>query len=112
VVQSPSRALDLQLPYMNPFPGPRSVLLLDNCSIHHTEEVMRVCLQAGVVLKYLEPYDPTSMPVEIAFRCMKQWLRHNRELISNQPAKVQIRLAMRAVGCRASWVAFHESGYL
>ena len=23
------------LPFMNPFPGPRSVLLLDNCTIHH-----------------------------------------------------------------------------
>lgn len=24
---------------MNPYPGPRSVLVLDNCRIHHTDEI-------------------------------------------------------------------------
>jgi hypothetical protein len=28
-----------QIPLTNPYPGPRSVLVLDNCSIHHTEDV-------------------------------------------------------------------------
>ncbi|KAG2351430.1 hypothetical protein BDR07DRAFT_1319566, partial [Suillus spraguei] len=27
----------LLLPYMNPFPAERSVLVLDNCRIHHNE---------------------------------------------------------------------------
>lgn len=26
-------------PQLNPFPGKRSVVLMDNCSIHHDEEV-------------------------------------------------------------------------
>ena len=29
----------LQLPLSNPYPGPRSVLILDNCPLHHIEEV-------------------------------------------------------------------------
>jgi hypothetical protein len=29
----------LQIPLSNPYPGPRSVLILDNCNIHHSEEV-------------------------------------------------------------------------
>ena len=77
---------------MNPFPADRSVLLLDNCSIHHTYEVLQVCHQAGVIVKFLEPYDPGSMPVEIAYRCMKGWLRGNRELIEHLSARAQIRL--------------------
>lgn len=28
-----------QLPLTTPYPGPRSVLVLDNCSIHHSEEI-------------------------------------------------------------------------
>lgn len=28
-----------QIPLTNPYPGPRSVLVLDNCSIHHAEEI-------------------------------------------------------------------------
>ena len=28
-----------QIPLTNPYPGPRSVLILDNCHIHHAEEI-------------------------------------------------------------------------
>jgi hypothetical protein len=27
------------MPLTNPYPGPRSVIVLDNCNIHHSEEV-------------------------------------------------------------------------
>ncbi|KDQ52187.1 hypothetical protein JAAARDRAFT_111671, partial [Jaapia argillacea MUCL 33604] len=30
------------LPFTNPYPGPRSVLVLDNCSIHHNEEIRKL----------------------------------------------------------------------
>ncbi|KAG2112370.1 uncharacterized protein F5147DRAFT_527949, partial [Suillus discolor] len=30
------------LPLTNPYPGPRSVLVLDNCCIHHSDEVCRL----------------------------------------------------------------------
>jgi hypothetical protein len=29
----------IQIPLTNPWPGPRSVLILDNCNIHHSEEL-------------------------------------------------------------------------
>jgi hypothetical protein len=29
----------LQLPLTNPYPGPRSVIVLDNCSIHHAKDI-------------------------------------------------------------------------
>jgi hypothetical protein len=29
----------LQAPQLGPFPGPRSVVVLDNCAIHHDDEV-------------------------------------------------------------------------
>jgi len=28
-----------QLPLTNPYPGPRSVIVVDNCRIHHSEEI-------------------------------------------------------------------------
>ncbi|KAJ6542874.1 hypothetical protein B0H19DRAFT_875396, partial [Mycena capillaripes] len=31
--------LEEHIPLTNPYPGPRSVLVLDNCSIHHAEEI-------------------------------------------------------------------------
>jgi transposase len=31
------------LEVMNPYPAPRSVLIIDNCRIHHVEEVEEMC---------------------------------------------------------------------
>ncbi|KAJ3978476.1 hypothetical protein F5890DRAFT_1375534, partial [Lentinula detonsa] len=31
------------LDVMNPYPGPHSVLILDNCRIHHVEGVEELC---------------------------------------------------------------------
>ncbi|KIJ42378.1 hypothetical protein M422DRAFT_96946, partial [Sphaerobolus stellatus SS14] len=31
------------LPYMNPCPEQHSVLVMDNCQIHHVDEVMHLC---------------------------------------------------------------------
>lgn len=35
--------LDGLLPFMNPYPGPHSVLVLDNCGIHHVDGVRDRC---------------------------------------------------------------------
>ena len=43
------------MPFTNPYPGPRSVLIMDNCRIHHGEEI-RVLVEdmyALYVLVYL-----------------------------------------------------------
>ena len=48
---------------MNPYPGPRSVLVLDNCSFHHSEDVKALIQAAGIVIHYLPPYAPNLNPV-------------------------------------------------
>jgi len=41
------------LPHMNPWPEARSVLVMDNCAIHHVDEVLPLCEeQFGVVLLF------------------------------------------------------------
>lgn len=68
------------LPKMQAFPGPRSVLVMDNCSTHHSKEVGLMCQQAGVVLEYLPPYSPDYNPIEQSFSTLKSWIRRNRSL--------------------------------
>ena len=29
-------------PKLNPYPGPRSVVILDNCAIHHDEDIRQI----------------------------------------------------------------------
>jgi transposase len=37
-----SHSMTVQIPLTNPYPGPRSVLIIDNCSIHHAEEIRQL----------------------------------------------------------------------
>ena len=65
------------LPYLLPFDGrnPHSVVVLDNCSIHHISEVQQVLEGVGVLVQYLPPYSPDYNPIEEAFSKVKQTLR-------------------------------------
>jgi hypothetical protein len=41
----------LQLPNTTPYPGPHSVLVLDNCALHHSEEIYKVVEEFGTSRK-------------------------------------------------------------
>ena len=66
---------DHLLPVMQPFPAERSVVIMDNCAIHHSEAVQLLCLEAGVRLEFLPPYSPWLNPIEKTFSVLKAWLR-------------------------------------
>lgn len=62
---------------MNPYPGPRSVLVLDSCHIHHVPGVAEMCEERGVKLIYLPPYSPDLNPIEEFFSYMKAFIQRN-----------------------------------
>jgi hypothetical protein len=41
------------MPFTNPYPGPRSVLVMDNCRIHHSEEVRMLIEDMNRKSKYI-----------------------------------------------------------
>jgi transposase len=70
---------------MNPWPDDRSILVLDNCRIHHNDALVElfansgvymchiqflfpshVCFQ-GCILAYLPPYSPDLTPIEESY---------------------------------------------
>jgi transposase len=67
------------LPEMQPFDGsnPRSVLVLDNASIHHVEEVQDAVHTHGCIIRYLPPYSPDLNPLEEVFAQVKRFLKRN-----------------------------------
>jgi len=94
------------IPLTNPYPGPRSVLVVDNCSIHHAEEI-RVLVEdeAHCKLIFLPPYSPDYNPIEQAFSSIKAYLRrhwHERTLSVIDHACHQITPAKAASYFRAS----------
>ena len=90
---SPLKALDgsvdgdafflyfIRVPEMNPFDGPMSVAVMDNCSIHHTEDVAELFQSAGILLIYLPPYSLDMNPIELAFGYVKAYLKEHQDLL-------------------------------
>ena len=54
------------LPHLMPFDGItlHSIVVLDNCAIHHTAEVKSMLEGIGVLVHFLPPYSPDFNPIE------------------------------------------------
>lgn len=61
------------VPLLMPFNGinKNSIVIMDNCSIHHTQEVVSTTEDTGTILHFLPPYSPDFNPIEEAFSKVK-----------------------------------------
>ena len=57
------------LPQLMPYNGtnPHSVVIMDNCSIHHVPEVIKSVQDVGALIRFLPPYSPDFDPIEETF---------------------------------------------
>lgn len=63
---------------LNPYPGRNSVVIMDNCTIHHDEDIRKLIEdECGAKLVYLPPYSPDFNPIEQTFHSLKAWLRRH-----------------------------------
>ena len=89
------------LPLMQPYSegAPCCVLVMDNHSIHHSEELVEMCDRKGIHLVYLPPYSPDFNPIEQSFAQMKAWMRKNTKTADLYASDFEgfIRLALRKV---------------
>ncbi|KAG6949691.1 hypothetical protein JG688_00014519, partial [Phytophthora aleatoria] len=53
------------IPLLNPWPLPRSIVVMDNAKIHMYRELEAVIHQTGARLLYLPPYSPQLNPIEV-----------------------------------------------
>ena len=63
----------------NSYPGPLSVLVLNNAKIHHRGELLELSDRFGVCIMYLPPYSPDLNPIEEAFSQIKHFIRQNHD---------------------------------
>ena len=71
------------LPHCSAYPGPRSVIILDNASIHKSAELRQMCEERGVLLKFLPPYSPDFNPIEATFKDLKAWIKRNHRVAAD-----------------------------
>ena len=100
---------ELVLPLTNPYPGPRSVLILDNCNIHHSEKI-RVLVEDEAMCKliFLPPYSPDLNPIEQVFSSIKSHLRRHWEDFSLSI----IDAACHNITADMAWGFIQSSGYV
>ena len=71
-------------PQLLPYNGtnPRSVVILDNASIHHVQPAIDLIEETGALPVFLPPYSPDFMPIEERFSKVKCYLRGCDPLVS------------------------------
>ena len=68
------------VPHLNPWPLPRSIVIMDNAKIHMFKELEETVHQCGAKLIFLPPYSPELNPIEIAFGQLKRWIQRHANL--------------------------------
>jgi hypothetical protein len=56
------------------FPAPKSVIVMDNASWHHSERILEMAREAGVIIIFLPPYSPDFNPIEEKFGMLKRFI--------------------------------------
>ena len=72
------------IPNMLPYDGlnETSIVVMDNCAIHHVQQVRSLLDDAGILLVYLPPYSPDYNPIEVAFGYVKQYLKKHDDVMA------------------------------
>ena len=68
------------LPIMNPFPGIRSVLILDGALIHQRFPIYALCHLVGVLVLFLPAFSYDYSPIELAFKDAKSLMMRTHGL--------------------------------
>ena len=105
------------LPQLLPFNGsnPRSVVVLDNASIHHIEHATSLIEEMGAVVVFLPPYSPDLMPIEELFSKIKGFLRANDpyiQIANDSEIKDVILAAFASVTSTDCYNWFEHCGYI
>lgn len=88
------------LQHCSRWPQPKSVLIMDNASFHHTDRITELCSNAGVKLLYLPPYSPDLNPIEEFFAELKAFVRRNWQKYTGRDFKEFLEWSLDIVGSR------------
>ena len=69
---------------------PRSIVVMDNASTHHCNEVEYFICQTGALLLYTAPYSPDLNPIEKMFNIYKTYLKRHEDEFSVDYRKIHL----------------------
>jgi transposase len=99
------------VPHLQAFPGPRSVVVLDNLAIHQSVEFRRLVEERGARLLFLPPYSPDFSPIENVFGEVKSKLHMLGSANPRTDLWTLIARAFLSVKPASCAAAFHRCGW-
>ena len=70
---------------------------MDNCSIHHVQEVTELFASTGILLLFLPPYSPDLNPIELTFGYVKGYLKEHEDIMHIIPLNHIVQVAFSSV---------------
>lgn len=101
------------VPLLQPWPMPRSIVILDNARIHMYAELEQVIHGCCARILYLPPYSPQLNPIEKGFGLLKHWLQKEAHHAFRECPELVMDVAMKeCFNARLSGHSFYAScGY-
>ena len=102
------------MPSLNPFNGfnHRSVVVMDNLSVHKTQDICDMIRQTGALIRFLPVYSPDLNPIEEMFSKVKHYLQLNQAaVISTSQPRLLVFEAFNQVTASDCVGYIRHSGY-
>ena len=83
------------------------MIILDNCAIHHVQEVVDMVEGVGAIVHFLPPYSPDLNPIEEAFSKVKSEMKNLGETTDITDTETILLMAFASItaqDCR-EWVS-------
>jgi hypothetical protein len=101
-----------QIPHIRPFPGKRSVVVLDNARIHRCRAFVRMVNRAGGMVLYLPPYCYDLTPLDNgAFGIVRRYLQKHSARIARVGLRRGLDKAFAGIRKRQAKYCFRNCGY-
>jgi len=92
--------------------APRSIIVMDNASIHRSERIRTMVIDAGHRIEYLPPYSPDFNPIEMSFATLKAYIRRHIAIAATfEDFGAYIAYCVAMEGGRSARGQFKHSGF-
>ena len=82
-----------------------SVVILDNCAIHHVSDAVQMIEEVGAIVHFLPPYSPNFMPIVVAFSKVKALLKTNEQQMEDTETALLAAFSMITPQDCKGWIS-------
>jgi transposase len=102
-----------QLPHVGTAGGARSVVILDNASIHKCSDFVEMVNSVGGIVLYMPPYCFDLTPLDNgAFGQVRRWLQNHAEEVQQRGVRWGLNKAFLSVDARSARAHFRACGWI